>query len=231
MWPIVANVTGVPPAILAGVIAAALGLLGGSFQHLLYRDPAFRAAPAGGSRRRVIQAGVALGAAATAAIAFRPDHYDPGPAALTASFCLVLAVLSSTDLERRLLPNRLMYPAILGAIAFAWAWPDRTAADVGFGALAAVAIAAGMFTVGLLVGAALRVNTSTFGLGDVKLILLMGLLCGWPALLSALFIGVIAAGIPSFVLLAQGKGRSVFSYGPFLAAGCIVVLLWPGRFV
>lgn len=223
--------TGIAPALAAAIIASLLGAFAGAFQHLLYRNPEHRAAPAKGRRRVVIIAGVSAGAGLTAALAFRPDHYDAGPALLTAAFCFALIVLSSTDFERRLLPNRLMYPALAAAIVLAWGWPDRSVTDVAFGALAAIAIAGAMFAVGLAVGAVLRVATSTFGIGDVKLIVLIGLLCGWPAFLSALFIGILSAGVPSFLLLARGRGRSVFSYGPFLAFGCLVVLLWPGRFV
>ncbi|MEE8346338.1 MAG: prepilin peptidase, partial [Dehalococcoidia bacterium] len=47
-----------------------------------------------------------------------------GPALLAGSFTTVFLVLTLTDLERRLIPNRVVYPSILLAAALSWAWPD-----------------------------------------------------------------------------------------------------------
>jgi leader peptidase (prepilin peptidase)/N-methyltransferase len=88
-----------------------------------------------------------------------------------------------------------------------------------------------LFVLGQLVGGAVGTSQTPFGLGDVKLIILLGILLGWPAFLSALLIGVLLAGIPGLVLTVTGKGRSVFSYGPFLVAGGLVVLLFPSAFL
>jgi leader peptidase (prepilin peptidase)/N-methyltransferase len=166
-----------------------------------------------------------------AGVALRPDHYDPGPALLTAAFALVFVVLSSTDIERRLLPNALTYPAIVAGAAFCWAWPDRSVGDIAVGAGVAAAIAVVLVLLGELARVALGVRQAAFGIGDAKLILLIGLLLGWPAVFPALFLGVIAAGVFSFAIIFRGRGKSVFSYGPFLILGASVALLWPERFV
>ncbi len=85
--------------------------------------------------------------------------------------------------------------------------------------------------VGGLVAALLRVKGGGLAIGDAKLAILIGLICGWPAVLYAIVYGVFLAGIPSVVMTFSGKGRRHFSYGPYLAIGCMVVLLFPGRFV
>ncbi len=217
------------------VVAAWAGLAAGWLavgrQYLLYQQTEYRQSPAAGRRRLVFRGFGAVATGVAWGLAFRPDHYDAGPATLTAAFALVLIVLASTDLERKVIPNRLTYPAIVAAAAFSWAWPDRSVEAIWGGAGFAVAVAAGVFALGLAVGLLLRVKDIPFGLGDVKLIVLIALVCGWPAVMTALLLGAIAAGVPSFALLLAGRARTVFSYGPFLAAGGLVVILFPGSFV
>jgi prepilin signal peptidase PulO-like enzyme (type II secretory pathway) len=214
----------------AATLAALAGWFGAGWQHLLYRQPAYRSSPARGRKLLSFRLFLGGGAALFVGLALRPGHYDPGPAALTVVFGLALLVLSSTDLERRIIPNRVTYPAIIVAVLFCWAWPDRSAIDIVFGTGFAVAVAVGLFLLGAAFGAAVGIRATPFGLGDVKLILLLGLLLGWPAVMSALFIGVLVAGAPAVVLMIRGRGRGVFSYGPYLALGGLVVLLWPERF-
>lgn len=178
----------------------------------------------------MLQLFCALATGAAWGLAFRPGYYEFGPAALTAGFALVFIVVSSTDLERRIIPNRLSYPAIAAAIAFCWAWPDRTVADIIAGGAFGLGIAAAMVALGVVVGRLLRVRDIAFGMGDAKLIVLIGVTTGWPGVMSALFYGVLLAGGAAFVLLFRRGWRSVFSYGPYLAAGGVIVLLWAGQF-
>ncbi|MGE5595747.1 MAG: prepilin peptidase [Hyphomicrobiales bacterium] len=216
----------------AGAVAGgAAGWVAAGEQWRLYREPEQRASRAAG-RPLLIRRGL-LAAAGVLAIglAFRPDHYAFGPALLTAIFCLVLLVLSSTDFERKIIPNRLTYPAIVAAIAFCWAWPDRSAADIALGGAGALVAGVALVIAGMLVGNLLGIPAIPFGIGDAKLILLLGLLCGWPAFWYALVYGIIAAGVVSVGLILRGGAKSVFAYGPYLALGGLVVLLWPDRFV
>lgn len=217
--------------IIAAWAGLAAGWLAVGEQHRLYQQSHYRSSPAAGRKRLFLRGFGALATGAAWGLAFRPDHYDAGPAALTAGFAFVLVVLAATDFDRKIIPNRLSYPAIVAAAVFSWAWPDRSVGAIWGGAGFAVAVSAGVFALGLLVGTVLRVKDTPFGLGDVKLIILMGLLCGWPAVMTALLFGAIAAGVPSFALLLAGRPRTVFSYGPYLAAGGVVVLLFPGSFV
>jgi leader peptidase (prepilin peptidase)/N-methyltransferase len=214
----------------AAVVCAVFGWFAAGYQHLLYRQPEYRDNPAAGRRLLVMRVLLAVGCGLAGGIAFRPDHYDFGPALLTAVFALVLLVLSSTDFERRIIPNNLSYPAIAAAAAFCWAWPDRDVTDILTGAAFAVGVGIALFGFGEAVGRMLGVNATPFGMGDVKLIILIGLLLGWPVVLTGLFIGVILAGLPALVLIVIGRGRGVFAYGPYLALGGLVGLLWFDRF-
>jgi len=51
---------------------------------------------------------------------------DWGATILTGVFSAIFLALLFTDLERRLLPNRIVYPAMLLAMALSWAWPTGT---------------------------------------------------------------------------------------------------------
>jgi leader peptidase (prepilin peptidase) / N-methyltransferase len=65
------------------------------------------------------------------------------------------------------------------------------------------------------------------GMGDVKLALLLGAALGG-AVLPALLVGTLAAGVAGVVVLArQGLGarRRALPFGPFLAFGAITILL------
>jgi len=211
---------------------ACLGLVFGAFaarlQHHLYRNPEHRHNPAAGRRLLVMQAALGLSCAAAVGLALRPDHYDIGPAVLTAVLSLLLLVLASTDFERRIIPNRLSYPGMVLALVFAWAWPDRSVVDIVAGAGFAVGVAGVLFALGLVFGGG---GSGALGMGDAKLVVLLGLVLGWPLVMSALFIGVIAAGIPAIAMLLAGRRRSYYSYGPYLVLGGLIALLWPGRFL
>jgi leader peptidase (prepilin peptidase)/N-methyltransferase len=67
------------------------------------------------------------------------------------------------------------------------------------------------------------------GAGDVKLAALIGVVMGFPQVLWALTLGVLAGGLGAVVVLASGKGglKSYIPYGPFLCLGAVLVLLYP----
>jgi prepilin signal peptidase PulO-like enzyme (type II secretory pathway) len=219
------------PSALAGLAGFAFGWVAARYQHNLYRQAEHRADRATGRKLLVIRLLLVLSCGAVGTLAFRPDHYDAGPAFLTTFFGWALLVLASTDFERRLLPNRLMYPALLAAVLLAWAWPDRNVLSVLAGGAIAAVIGAALFVFGEITGSLLGVRAAAFGFGDVKLIVLLGLLCGWPAVFTALLYGIVLAGVVSLVLILRGRSKAVFSYGPYLVAGGLVVLLWPEAFI
>jgi leader peptidase (prepilin peptidase)/N-methyltransferase len=135
-------------------------------------------------------------------------------AAVAAFFCATLVAVSVTDLERRIIPNRIVVPAA-GAVLLAQTALDPSPewALAAFGAalflfLAALAYPAGM------------------GMGDVKLALLLGAMLG-RTVPVAMMIGMIAALVPSvFLLVKHGRAarKMGIPFGPFLALGGIVAL-------
>jgi leader peptidase (prepilin peptidase)/N-methyltransferase len=64
------------------------------------------------------------------------------------------------------------------------------------------------------------------GMGDVKLCLLLGAMLGWSVAVG-LMIGMLAALVPAFVLLARhgaAARKMGIPFGPFLAFGAVVAL-------
>ena len=210
---------------LAAVAGFAVCAAAVTQQHWLYRQPEYRSEPLSGRRRRAYMAGAGISGAMAWGLAVRAGDGDAAGTAVLMLFSTILVVLASTDFERRLLPNRLMYPAFVLAALLCWAWPGHslTAAWVGAGVAAGAAVL--LLVVGLVFGVLLRVRVMPFGIGDAKLIVLIGLIVGWPNMMTALFVGMVAAGIPSIVMIARGQRKSVFSYGPYLAAGALAVML------
>jgi leader peptidase (prepilin peptidase) / N-methyltransferase len=133
---------------------------------------------------------------------------------VAAVFCAVLVAISATDLERRIIPNRIVLPATVVLLA------AQTILDPSI-----VWIAAGLGAAAFFLIAALA-YPGGMGMGDVKLALLLGVVLG-RTVPVALLLGMLAALAPSFVLIARhGKaGRKMtIPFGPFLAFGGVVAL-------
>jgi leader peptidase (prepilin peptidase) / N-methyltransferase len=155
-------------------------------------------------------------ATAFAATAVR-FHDDAGELVLGLVFVAMLAAITLTDLERRIIPNRVLAVSaavglIIVAVSDPGSLPERLAAAGGAGGvllLAALAYPGGM------------------GMGDVKLAAVMGLFLGVeviPALLLALLAGS-AVGIAIIAREGAAGRKRALPFGPFLAMGGFVALL------
>lgn len=131
-------------------------------------------------------------------------------------FTPALLALTAADIEERLLPNRIMYPTLLLALALCWAWPGRTPLNVLAGGLIAAAVMLALYL--LLPG---------FGFGDVKLAGLLGLVAGASNVLTALMLAVLASGVVAVLLLVTRRAtlRTSIAYGPYLALGAFAAML------
>lgn len=132
-------------------------------------------------------------------------------------FLTPLVVVTVTDLEARVIPNRMIYPALFLAIGLSWAWPDRGLIDC----LVGLAVGFGfMFFPFLLSGG------RGIAAGDVKLAGFIGGAAGFPNVLPGLMLGIVAGGLAAVVVgLAARSHRASFAYGPYLALGGMIALL------
>lgn len=128
--------------------------------------------------------------------------------------CAVLVAVTVTDLERRIIPNRVVVPAFAAALVV------QTIPDPSVEWIVAALAAGGFFLVMALV------YPAGLGMGDVKLAAFLGAWLGRDVVV-ALFAGSVLALLPSIVILARhgARGRKVgIPFAPFLALGGVIAL-------
>jgi len=194
------------------------------------RGVAWRAGcPSCGHVRPLALRPLVLGLVSAAVLGAMAQRLGPDAAlAPFALFGLALVAISAVDLERQIIPNRLVYPSL---VVVAVLLVVASAADDRWHALGWAAIAgAGGF------GAFLAIHLAVprgMGFGDVRLAGLTGMATGWLGLGRA-FVGFLAAFVLGSVLgivamAVSGAGRKTrIPFGPFLAAGAVVTVLWGG---
>jgi leader peptidase (prepilin peptidase)/N-methyltransferase len=136
-------------------------------------------------------------------------------AVLRGVLVLVLVPCALIDLEQRIIPNRITGPAALAALVLGLALDAGTeprrllwaAIAGGFILITALAYPAGM------------------GMGDVKLLGVMGLCLGRPVILA--LVVALLGNVLSGALIAGRKGvkearKTALPFGPYLAVGGVV---------
>ncbi len=142
---------------------------------------------------------------------------DPAELALGLLFVAMLAAITLTDLERRVIPNAILLAGAIAAVALVAATdpaslPERAiSAAVAGGVLLIIAVA----------------HPGGMGMGDVKLVAVMGLFLG-SSVAVAVLVGVLVGALAGLgVMLARGPSarKLAVPFGPFLALGGVVGLL------
>ncbi|MEH0110716.1 A24 family peptidase [Tersicoccus sp. MR15.9] len=166
-------------------------------------------------------AGIALIVALTAGWA----NAAAGPvgALLAAALGAILVVLTAIDLLVMRLPDVIVLPAYPIAAAAAvtmGALGERSWSQVG-GAFAAMVIA---YVIAWLLAA----FTGGFGWGDVKLVGLLALVFGLhgpgQTVLGVFIVPVLLGSLVALPMMIAGKRDAAIPFGPFLAAGALVVV-------
>ncbi len=82
--------------------------------------------------------------------------------------------------------------------------------------------------VGFLYGLWLLTKKKGIGFGDVKLMMPLGLLLGWPETIVSLFLAFVAGGVVGLALLLLGrkKLKQPVPFGPFLIGSAVACLFW-----
>jgi leader peptidase (prepilin peptidase) / N-methyltransferase len=126
-----------------------------------------------------------------------------------------LIVLFAIDLEHQLLPNVITVPGIVAGFALSFltglGWSSSLIGIVlGGGILLAIA------------EAYYRVrHEEGLGMGDVKMLAMIGAFLGWPATLMTLMMGSVAGSIVGMLIIALRRGDMKYAlpFGTFLAMG------------
>ena len=143
---------------------------------------------------------------------------DLGELALGLVFCTLLMTITLTDLDRRVIPNAVLAVGTVAALAIVGvsdpaSLPERAIAAVAGGGLLFLVVLA---------------HPRGMGMGDVKLVAVMGLYLG-AAVAPALLIGFAAGALVGVAMIArqgaEARKRAV-PFGPFLALGGLIGLWW-----
>jgi leader peptidase (prepilin peptidase)/N-methyltransferase len=147
--------------------------------------------------------------------------------AMLCAFCAVMLAVGAIDLEHKIIPNKITYPAFpTFAVAIVLGWAVGQDLDPVRALLGALAYGGAFLVIAFIAPRGL-------GMGDVKLTALIGLVMGS---LGLRYVGVAAGaaillgGVGGILALLAGKGRkSAIPFGPFLTAGALVAVFWGER--
>ncbi|HKC62779.1 MAG TPA: prepilin peptidase [Pyrinomonadaceae bacterium] len=189
---------------------------------------------------------------------FLIDVYLRGGLTYTILFDLIfisaLVALIFIDAEHMLLPNAITYPGIVFAIiarialpylvglyAFDdlpslwyghfYSWPVWSVSLFG-AALGALAGGGSLWLIGWL-WERLR-GVEAMGLGDVKMMFMVGAYLGWRLTILTIFLGVLSGSIAGVGLMAKRKERDMqmqLPFGIFLGIGSMLALLFGTRII
>lgn len=180
----------------------------------------------------------------------------PTPA-LIFDLILVSAILALIfiDAEHMILPNAINYPGVvialvarillpflmgsnafddlatLSRVPFLAGWPLWAVSIVGAG-LGALAGGGFLWSMGWL-WEKLR-GVEAMGLGDVKMMFMVGAYVGWRLTLLTIFLGVVTASLTGILLMLKRGQRNMqmlLPFGIFLGAGAIIALLAGARII
>lgn len=156
----------------------------------------------------------------TTALAFAAGYLIYGPTPLLAVrllFVSAMIVLAITDLRDRLLPNAITYPGIIvGLLCSLVLPPGFVSALIG-----ALAGGIGLFALGEIMSRLL--GKEALGMGDVKMIAMIGAFLGWDLMLLTLVIASFAGSVIGIALVLVTRNRDYqIPLGTFLAIGAVI---------
>lgn len=143
-------------------------------------------------------------------------------------FLSALLVITFIDLDHQIIPNIISLPGVVVGVACALfvlplPWQDSVLGVlVGGGFLWMVAA-----------GYRLLMGAEGMGMGDIKLLAMIGAFLGWQAVFPVVFLGSIvgtAIGVP-LMLVKRESGKFAIPFGPFLSLGAMLyIFVWDRLF-
>ncbi|NOT24573.1 MAG: prepilin peptidase [Acidobacteria bacterium] len=133
-------------------------------------------------------------------------------------FACALIVLFAIDLRHRILPNVITLPGIAVGFVASWFFPPGWVSSF-FGILAGGGVLLG------IAEAYSRIRGQEgLGMGDVKMLAMIGAFLGWPLMVLTLVIASFTGSIVGVGLMASGRGdmQAALPFGTFLAVGALV---------
>jgi leader peptidase (prepilin peptidase)/N-methyltransferase len=138
-------------------------------------------------------------------------------------FLSLLVIITFIDIDHQIIPNVISLPGILVGIAGSFFVPWLSLIDSVLGALAGALLLGG-----IAFGYRLLTGKEGMGMGDLKLLAMIGAFLGWQSILPIVFIASLAGtiiGVP--LMLSKGaNSKLALPFGPFLSLAAAVYLFW-----
>ncbi len=146
-------------------------------------------------------------------------YYGPGPL-LIARLVLgcAMVVLFAIDLQHRILPNVITVPGVAIGFLFSLIAPPGWASSL-------IGIVAGGGALLLVSAIYLRVrHDEGLGMGDVKMLAMIGAFLGWKLMLLTLLLGSFMGSVVGLAMVALKRGDMKYAlpFGTFLAVAALV---------
>jgi leader peptidase (prepilin peptidase) / N-methyltransferase len=143
--------------------------------------------------------------------------------AVRLAFACAMVVLFAIDLRHHILPNVITVPGIVigFVLSLLLPAPGWTSSLIGLIAGGGVlfAIAEAYYRLRGVEG---------LGMGDVKMLAMIGAFLGWPLMLVTLVLASFAGSVIGVAMIASGRGgmKAALPFGTFLAVGALTAAVW-----
>jgi leader peptidase (prepilin peptidase)/N-methyltransferase len=147
----------------------------------------------------------------------------------------ILICISFIDAEYKIIPNEFIVAGLIGGVfLFVYnlfhrveMFGDRVWYNPIFGLICG----SGFLLLIALLGARVYKSDDAMGMGDIKLLAVIGVFLGWRLTIISLLASVFAAAFASLLLIFfKGKSvKSVIAFGPYIAMGTVIAALWGKR--
>jgi leader peptidase (prepilin peptidase) / N-methyltransferase len=140
--------------------------------------------------------------------------------------CLFLIPISFIDWDTGFIPDRLVLPASIMGIIFLIVFHFVNWKVTWLSGLIGALAGGGLILFFMVVGKAI-LKKDAMGMGDLKMLVMIGLYVGFPAVWLSLFFGGLAASLFILVsiVLKRITWKSAIPFGPFIAIGTVTYVL------
>ncbi len=135
----------------------------------------------------------------------------------------LLIVISFIDLRYKKIPNVITYPGMIIALLIA----------LIFNRISFISSLLGLIIPGGSILLIALIFKKGLGMGDVKLLAMIGAFIGWQYTLLGLFFGSLIGLIISVILIIYDKiGRNTqIPFGPYISLGTLITLIWGEKII
>lgn len=156
-------------------------------------------------------------------------------------FTCGLIIATFTDFEHWIIPDVVTCPGMILGLILSIVYPNlqrilphwsKMCTSPWEGLLASLfgAISGGAFLYLIGIVGKKAFKKEAMGGGDVKLLAMVGAFLGWQMVALTIFLSSLFGSVVGIVIKLR-KGQSYIPYGPYLALGAIVSLLWGERLI